>query len=208
MINGLWGKKIGMTQVFTEDQRVVPVTAIDIAHWFVTQVKTAEKDGYNALQCGLVRPRYQGQPFSPEWVAAPKRYFSILREVKLVDEKATFQVGQMLSSENVLNQGDVVDASGITIGRGFQGVIKRHGHSGGRGSHGDKLGRGPGSLEGLRRSGRVRKGRKLPGHMGATERTIKNLEIIKVLPEERLVLVQGSVPGKTDSLVFLRKSRA
>lgn len=207
MINGLWGKKIGMTQVFTEDQRVVPVTAIDIAHWFVTQVKTAEKDGYNALQCGLVRPRYQGLAFSTEWLTAPKKYFAFTREVSLVDEPAPFQVGQTLNAEQILSQGDAIDACGVTLGRGFQGVVKRHGHSGGRGSHGDKLGRGPGSLEGLRRSGRVRKGRALPGHMGAENRTIKNLEVIRVVPQENLILVKGSVPGKSNSLVFLRKSR-
>lgn len=207
MINGLWGRKIGMTQVFSDDHQVVPVTAIDVSNWFVTQVKTAEKDGYDAVQFGLLRPRYRGQTFVAEWLTSLKRYFMILREVRIADAAAQFVPGQEVNASDVLAKGDIIDALGITIGKGFQGVVKRHGHKGGRASHGDKLGRGPGSLEGLRRSGRVRKGRKLPGHMGTTQRAIKNLEIVIVDQDARVVFVKGSVPGRADSMVFLRKSK-
>jgi len=207
MINGLWGRKIGMTQVFSDDHQVVPVTAIDVSNWFITQVKTAVKDGYDAVQFGLLRSRYRGQAFTAEWLTSPKRYFMILREVRVVDAAAQFVIGQEVNAPEVLAKGDVIDALGITIGKGFQGVVKRHGHKGGRASHGDKLGRGPGSLEGLRRSGRVRKGRKLPGHMGVTQRAIKNLEVVIVDQDARVVFVKGSVPGRADSMVFLRKSK-
>jgi len=196
-----------MTQVFSDDHQVVPVTAIDVSNWFITQVKTAEKDGYDAVQFGLLRPRYRGQAFAAEWITSPKRYFMILREVRVVDAAAQFVIGQEVNAPEVLAKGDVIDALGITIGKGFQGVVKRHGHKGGRASHGDKLGRGPGSLEGLRRSGRVRKGRKLPGHMGVTQRAIKNLEVVIVDQDARVVFVKGSVPGRADSMVFLRKSK-
>lgn len=208
MLNGLWGKKIGMTQVFSDDHQVVPVTVIDVGNWVVTQVKTKERDGYNAVQFGCVRLKHQGKEFSADWVHAPKDYFSVLREVQLSgDTDAQFTVGQSADITAVLGAGDVVDVFGVTIGKGFQGVIKRHGHSGGRGSHGDKLGRGPGSLTGMRTCGRVPKGRKLPGHMGMRNKAVQNLEIVRVDPEGRIVLVKGSVPGKADSLVFIRKSK-
>lgn len=207
MIRGLWGRKIGMTQVFSDDHRVVPVTVIDVAHWFVTQIKTAERDGYDAVQFGHVKKKHRDTEFSADWLRSPKDYFTALREVRVSDAAVleALVVGQPADITAVLNDGDVVDAFGTTIGKGFQGVMKRYGHSGGRDSHGDKLGRGPGSLTGLRTCGRVPKGRKLPGHMGATQHAVKNLQVVRVEPEARVVLVKGSVPGKTDSLVFLRK---
>lgn len=207
MLNGLWGKKIGMTQVFSDDHQVVPVTVIDMSDWFVTQVKTADTDGYDAIQLGCLRERHRGKEFSPDWVRSPKDYFCALREVRITDAAARFEVGQIADLAAILGEGDVVDVFGTTIGKGFQGVVKRHGHKGGRGSHGDKLGRGPGSLEGMRTSGRVRKGRKLPGHMGTRRHVVKNLKIMRIDPSVRIVLVKGSIPGKTDSFVFVRKCR-
>ncbi|MBN2267040.1 MAG: 50S ribosomal protein L3 [Candidatus Babeliaceae bacterium] len=209
MLSGLWGKKIGMTQVFSDDHQVVPVTVIDVGDWFVTQVKAEERDGYNAVQFGCLRPRHRGKEFSADWIKAPKDYFSVLREVRVLDatSAAQFAVGQTADVTAVLGAGDVVDVLGVTVGKGFQGVIKRHGHSGGRGSHGDKLGRAPGSLTGMRTCGRVHKGRKLPGHMGARNKSVKNIEVVRVDPEVRMVLVKGSVPGKADSFVFIRKCR-
>lgn len=207
MINGLWGRKIGMTQVFSADHTVVPVTVIDTAHWVVTQVKVNERDGYDAIQFGFIRPRYQSMAFSAEWLKAPKTYFSVLREARVLDAAATYEVGQSVSPELVVAQGDVVDVQGVSMGRGFQGVIKRHRHSGGRDSHGDKLGRQPGSLEGMRTSGRVRKGRCLPGHMGVENQTVRNVSIVSVDAQARTVLVKGSVPGKANAVIFIRKSK-
>ncbi|HAU30144.1 MAG: 50S ribosomal protein L3 [candidate division TM6 bacterium GW2011_GWF2_43_17] len=205
MISGLWGKKIGMSQIFQEDGRVVPVTAVDVSHWYVTQVKTADRDGYVAVQVGLLRPRHQGKDFSREWLKSLSKYFAALREVR-VNGDEVFEVGSSIDVAKVLSSGDALDVIGTTIGKGFQGVVKRYGHSGGRASHGDKLGRGPGSLEGMRRSGRVRKGRKLPGHMGVARQTIRNLRVVAIDQDVNVVFVKGSLPGKADSLVFMRKS--
>lgn len=207
MINGLWGRKIGMTQVFSADHNVVPVTVIETAHWVVTQIKVQARDGYDAVQFGFVRPRYQNDPFSTEWLKSPKNYFANVREARVLDATATYQVGQTVNPELVLAQGDVVDVQGVSMGRGFQGVVKRHRHKGGRDSHGDKLGRSPGSLEGMRTSGRVRKGRCLPGHMGVENQTVKNISIVSVDPATHTVLVKGSVPGKANAVVFIRKSK-
>lgn len=204
MVNGIWGKKIGMTQVFSSDNRVVPVTAVDVSDWFVTQVKTKERDGYDAIQLGCIREKQQGQQFSADWLRSPKQYFSALREVRLLDS-ASFEVGQQPDIATLLEVGMSVDVFGITIGKGFQGAVKRHGFAGGPASHGAKLGRKPGSLSGQRSSGRVFKGKKLPGHMGCSQRVMKNLQIIKVESSAGIVFIKGSIPGKSGSLVFVRK---
>jgi large subunit ribosomal protein L3 len=207
MISGLWGKKVGMTQIFADGHKVVPVTVIDVGNWLVTQVKQVDHDGYHAVQFGCIKPRHAGTEFAPEWLQAPRKYFSALREVRVLDGSTEFQIGHPVGLETVFGAGDVVDVSGITLGRGFQGVVKRYRHKGGRASHGDKLGRGPGSLTGMRTCGRVPKGRKLPGHMGTTNRTIKNLVVVDVQADTRTISVRGSVPGKPHSLVFVRKCR-
>lgn len=208
MLNGLWGRKVGMTQVFADNHRVIPVTVVDVSNWFVTQVKTADRDGYKAVQVGCVRARHRGKPFSSEWLQKLKQHFGAVCEARVVDESATMPTaGQVLETTSILAEGDDIDVIGVTSGKGFQGVIKRHGHSGGRGSHGDKLGRGPGSLTGLRTSGRVPKGRKLPGHMGVRQQTVRNLKVVRIDAEKQIVFVKGSVPGKVNSLVFMRKCR-
>lgn len=207
MVDGLWGKKIGMTQIFSDDHTIVPVTVIDVADWFVTQVKTAARDGYDAVQIGRVKERYSGQNFSTEWLAAPKKFFSAMKEVRFFDEVGTVEVGQVFDIASLFNKGAAVDVFGITIGRGFQGGVKRHGFKGGRGSHGDTLGRGPGSIGYMRSRGRVIKGQRMAGHMGVEQRVMKNLEIIQVEPTAKIVIVKGSVPGKAGSLVFVRKCR-
>lgn len=205
MIRGLWGKKIGMTQVFSEEQKVVPVTVIDISQWFVTQVKTLKNDGYDALKMGRIKDKYATQEFSQDWLKEVNKYFSDIKEVRL-DEAADVQVGQLSDVSAILAQGDNVDVFGITKGAGFQGGVKRHGFAGGRASHGSTLGRHPGSLSFMRSRGRVIKGKKMAGHMGTERRMMKNLEVVKIEPEARVILVKGSVPGKSGSLVFVRKS--
>ncbi len=205
MLQGVWGKKIGMTQVFNEKDVVVPVTVIDINHWFVTQIKTVEKDGYNALQLGTVRPRYVGQPFSTEWLKKLNTYFTFVREVKLAEATADYQVGQSIDPVTVLADGSFVDVFGTTKGKGFQGGIKRHGFAGGRASHGQKLGRKPGSLSFMRARGRVMKGKRLPGHMGDAARVSKHLQVVKVDAPAGLILVKGSIVGGPGSLVYVQK---
>jgi large subunit ribosomal protein L3 len=205
MVKGIWGKKIGMTQVFSDDHKVVPVTAVDVSDWYVTQIKTKERDGYDAIQVGCVREQQNDQQFSSEWLKAPKKNFSVLREVRITDASQKFEIGQQPDVGALLEKGMVVDVFGITVGRGFQGAVKRHNYTGGLASHGSKLGRGPGSLNFQRSSGRVSKGKKMPGHMGCEQRVMKNLKVVKVEPGARVVFIKGSIPGKTGSLVFVRK---
>jgi large subunit ribosomal protein L3 len=205
MMKGLWGKKIGMTQVFSDEQKVVPVTVIDLADWYITQVKTKENDGYSAVKVGNVKSKYAGQPFSSEWLREPRKYFSAFKEIPLQEESTEFIVGQ-LADIAIIAKGDNVDVFGITKGAGFQGVVKRHGFAGGRASHGATFGRYPGGLSFMRSRGRVIKGKRMPGHMGTEQRVMKNLEVIKIEPDARVVLVKGSIPGKSGSLVYVRKA--
>ncbi len=215
MVNGLWGKKIGMTQVFSKENEVVPVTVIDVSNWYVTQIKTVKTDGYNALQLGQVKKKHASKPFEKDWLRKKKTYFSAFKEVALTDqarageEEGTIigiEIGQAADAILSLSQGDHVDVFGMTIGRGFQGVVKRHGFAGGPASHGATFGRFPGALNFQRACGRVAKGKKMPGHMGVDRVTVKNLEVIEIEPTARIVLVKGSVPGKTGSLLFVRKA--
>jgi large subunit ribosomal protein L3 len=203
---GIWGKKVGMTQVFsTETNKVVPVTAIDVSNWFVSDIKTQERDGYDAIQVARTRKRYNNQPFSSDWLKDKKKYFGHVKEIKQNNAVENVTIGDVVDFETILEAGKAVDAFGLTIGRGFQGVMKRHGFAGGRASHGSMFKRRPGSLSFMRTRGRVVKGKKLPGHMGNERTVMRNLEVVRLEPEARVVLVKGSIPGKSGSLVFLRK---
>lgn len=205
MVKGLWGKKIGMTQVFDKD-KVIPVTVIDVSNWLITQIKTEMNDGYNAVQIGCLRPRYAKQAFVQEWLKDTKTYFSSLHEVHLNAANTELTIGSPASFHSILNEGDLVDVLGTIIGRGFAGAVKRHGFAGARASHGSKMGKRPGSLSFMRSQGRVIKGKRLPGHMGADACRIKNLQVVKVRSEDNLILVKGPVPGKAGSLVFMSKA--
>lgn len=204
MMRGLWGKKIGMTQVFSDKQKVVPVTVIDISQWYITQVKTKENDGYSAVKLGHVKDKFANEGFSLNWLKEPNKYFSFFKEVPVDEEGNSIAIGQQADIA-IMAQGDNVDVFGITKGAGFQGVVKRHGFSGGRASHGATFGRFTGSLSFMRSRGRVIKGKRMPGHMGNEKRVMKNLEIIKVESDSRVLLVKGSIPGKSGSLVFVKK---
>lgn len=204
MISGFYGKKIGMTQLFSENQ-VIPVTIIDASSWFVTDIKTKERDGYYAVQLAKVRKRYEGELFSPVWLKNKKEYFLYVREVPMTTAPEGVEIGTAADFFKLFNEGDVVDVSGVTKGCGFAGVMRRHNFSGGRKSHGDMMGRRPGSIGSLTKSGHVIKGKGLPGHMGVQNRTIQNLEVIKLISESNAIAVKGSVPGKAGSLVFVRK---
>jgi len=204
MIKGLWGKKIGMTQVFVGD-KVVPVTAIDVANWVVTNIRTKERDGYSAIQVGCIKKRHSDKTFTQDWLKKTKEYFTVLREIRLDENPQDVIVGQSADFYTELNEGDKVDVSGKTIGRGFAGVVKRHGFGGPPASHGSTMGNKPGSIGFFTSQGKVIKGKKMPGHMGDKKRMIRNLPVIKIEEDAKLVLVKGAVPGKTGSLLYIRK---
>ncbi len=203
MVTGIWGRKIGMTQVF-ENDKVIPVTAIDVSNWVVTGFKTKERDGYTAVQIGAVRKRYAGQTPVESWIKKPKQYFSVLREVAVDEIPEGISVGQSFQFD--LKKGDSVDVFGTTKGKGFAGVVRRWNFAGSPASHGSTMGKSTGSLGFLTREGRVIKGKKMPGHMGARNRAVKNLPIVNVLEESPVILVKGSVPGHAGSLLYLKKA--
>lgn len=204
MVNGLWGKKVGMTQVFV-GSKVVPVTVIDTANWFITGLKTKEKDGYDAVQIGCLRPRFQGMEFNPHWLKSLTKYFALVREVQLGAASDTYAVGQAADFGTNLAEGGLVNVTGITKGCGFAGVMKRLGFSGGRSSHGSMFHRRPGGISHMRSRGRVIKGKGLPGRMGGYARVMRNLAVVRVDNDNKCVMIKGSVPGKAGSFVFLSK---
>ncbi len=206
MVTGFWGRKIGMTQVYT-DESAIPVTAVQAGNWIVTAIKTKERDGYDAVQVGLIRPRYLDQAFSIEWLKKPSRYFALLREVKLSEPDPSLVVGAPFMPDRVITEGDAVDVTGTSKGMGFAGVIKRHHFNGAPASHGSTMGRGTGSISFFRAHGRVIKGKRMPGRAGGEQCTVRNLSVIKTgLENGSVVLIKGSIPGKTGSLVFVRKA--
>jgi len=205
MIEGIWGRKVGMTQVFASNNNVVPVTVVDTAGWFVTQVKTVAVDGYNAIQVACLRKKYKGQPFAQEWLKKLKLHCLFIKEISVTDLPEGLVVGSSIDLGTILAQDDSVDATGTTKGCGFAGVMKRHGFAGGPKTHGSTFKRRPGSIGNMRATGKVIKGKKMPGQMGNKRRTIEKLQVIQVRSEDNIVLVKGSMAGKPGSLVFLRK---
>ena len=204
MITGMWGRKIGMTQVFSQD-KVIPVTAIDVGNWFVTGVKTTDNDGYDAVQVGCVKGCCDAEKFSSEWIKKPKKNFSLVREVKLLEATPDLKVGNAIDFESVLKEGQSVDVFGKTKGKGFAGVVRRYNFSGGSASHGSKTGRKPGSIGFMCSCGRVVKGKKMPGRMGNAIRMMKNLSVVRFDKEANVVLIKGAIPGTKGSFVFIRK---
>jgi large subunit ribosomal protein L3 len=206
MMSGLWGKKLGMTQTFGQNKDVVPVTVIDAAHWYITHIKTKARDGYDAIQVGCVRPRYQKQKFDKRWITNLKHYFAHVAEVASIKTVETLTVGQPAPFADVFAIGERVDVRGISKGRGFTGVVKRHGFTGGRSSHGSMFHRRPGAIGHMRTRGRVIKGKRLPGHMGVARCTVKNSQVIAVDADNMVVLVKGAVPGMVGAPVFVGKN--
>jgi len=205
MIQGIWGRKVGMTQVFADDNAVVPVTVVDTSGWFVTQIKTQEVDGYTAVQVACLRKKYQGQPFAQEWLKKLKQYCLFIKEISVSALPEGLIVGSVVDLGTILAKDDSVDATGITKGCGFAGVVRRYGFAGGPKSHGSTFGKRPGSMGNMRATGKVIKGKRLPGHMGDKQRTVQKLQVVQVRSEDSIVLVKGSMAGKPGSLVFLRK---
>ena len=205
MIQGIWGRKVGMTQVFADDSSVVPVTVVNTAGWLVTQIKTVDVDGYNAIQVACPRKRYVGKPFAQEWLKQLKQYFLFIREIAITEVTESLVVGSSIDLASILAKDDSVDATGVTKGCGFAGVVRRWGFAGGPKSHGSTFHRRPGSMGNMRATGKVIKGKKLPGHMGDKQRTVQKLQVIQVRAEDNIVLIKGSMAGKPGALVFLRK---
>ena len=203
MKKGILGRKIGMTQVFTKSGKLIPVTVVEVEPNVVTQIKTVETDGYDAIQLGFDTKRAKlatkaSIGHTNKANTTPKRFF---REIRGVDVN-NYTLGQELNV-TVFTEGEVVDVTGTTKGHGFQGVIKRHNQSRGPMGHGSHYHRGPGSM-GTMRPMRVFKGKKLPGHMGTLNVTIQNLEIVAVDLENNCLLIKGNVPGPKKSLVLIR----
>jgi large subunit ribosomal protein L3 len=203
-MKGILGKKIGMTQVFTEDGNVVPVTVIQAGPCVVLQKKDLENDGYEAIQLGFddVKEKNANKPETGHAKKAgttPKRYIREIRGVNL----AEYEVGQEVKVD-IFNAGEFVDVTGTSKGKGFQGTIKRHGQSRGPMSHGSKYHRGPGSMAVIRTANRIPKGKKMPGHMGNETVTLQNLEIVRVDAERNVLLVKGSIPGPKNSYVAVK----
>ena len=207
---GLIGKKIGMTQVFDDEGRAFAVTVIKAGPNHVTQLKTVERDGYRAVQLGFgeAKEKHVTKPVLGHLAKAGVGPVRRLVEFE-VAEDASFEAGQALSPADVLAPGDRVDVVGVSKGKGFQGVVKRHGHHGYDASHGTKTHhRRPGSMGSAAFPSRSLKNRKLPGQTGGRRTTVRNLEVLKVDAEQQLVWVKGSVPGARNSVLQLRKREA
>lgn len=202
-MKGILGKKVGMTQVFTKNGKLIPVTVVEVEPNVVTQIKTVANDGYDAIQIATetIREKISNKPAIGHTKKAgtePKRFLREIRGVNVED----YTLGQVINVD-IFEEGEMVDVSGISKGKGFQGVIKRHNQSRGPMGHGSQYHRGVGSL-GTMLPMHVLKGKKMPGQMGNVARTVQNLEIISVDTENSVILVKGNVPGPKKSLVMIR----
>ena len=198
--------KVGMTQVFSEDGVLTPVTVLQAGPCVVTQVKTVENDGYSAVQVGFgdIREKLVNKPKKGHFAKAGVTAKRFLKEFRLEDAES-YTLGQEIKAD-VFAAGDKVDSTAKSKGKGFQGAIKRHGQSRGPMAHGSKYHRHAGSNGSATTPGRVFKGKHMPGHMGAVRVTVQNLEVVSVDAEKNLILVKGAVPGPKKSLVMLKES--
>ena len=203
-IEGILGRKLGMTQVFREDGTSVPVTVIEAGPCTVVQVKTEEGDGYAAVQLGFGARKRVNSPLKGHMKGLGQ--FRYLREFR-VDDIGEWEVGKKVGCE-LFQQGDLVDVSGASKGRGFAGVMKRHGFHGGPRTHGQSdRARAPGSIGAGTDPGRVTKGQKMAGHMGTGQVTVKNLRVLQSDPARSILMVEGSVPGNKGTLLRVRRSK-
>ena len=221
-MKGILGVKVGMTEKFTKDGKIIPVTIVEVQPNVITQIKTVEKDGYNAIQLAVVDKKEKNATkaeigHAKKAGVAPKRFLKELRVESTENYTLgstlaadTFEVGEKVDvtgtiSASVFSVGEIVDVTGTTKGKGFQGVIKRHNQSRGPETHGSRYHRRPGSM-GTMRPMRVLKGKKLAGHMGSETVTIQNLEIIEVCVKDNYILVSGNIPGPKKSLVLIKSA--
>lgn len=194
-----------MTQIFDDGNRRLPVTVLEAGPCPVTQVKSVEKDGYNAVQIGFGVQKEQRLSKALKGHLNPSQPVKELREFR-TDDVADFKVGDLLTVKDI-EAGIKIDVVGTTKGRGFQGVVRKFGYAGGPASHGSMFHRRGGSYGHCQTPGHVIKGKKMPGHMGHVQRTVQNLEIIKVIPEKNLLLVRGSLPGPNGGTVLIRPAK-
>jgi large subunit ribosomal protein L3 len=196
------GKKLGMTQVYTEDGKALPVTVVEAGPCCVVQVKTLENDGYEAVKLGFleIKEKKLKKPEAGVFKKAGVKPYRILKEFPI----GGLQVGEFVTVEK-FEKGDIVSVSGVSKGKGFQGVMKRHHFSGGPGSHGSMFNRAPGSIGASSYPSRVWKNQGMPGHMGSERVTVKNLEIVDIRADQNLLLIKGAVPGSIGTLIAIKK---
>ena len=206
MKKGIIGKKIGMTQIFDEKGNVVPVTVIEATPNIVAQVKTVETDGYNSIQLGYgeVKDKHINKPEKGHFTKAGLTAKKHLREFR-VEDAENYKVGDEVKAD-IFEAGEKIDVQGTTKGKGFQGVIKRHGQHRGPMGHGSMYHRRPGSMGSTSTPGRVFKGKKLPGHMGRVTVTIQNLDVVRVDMDKNVILVKGSVPGAKGAILKIKSA--
>ena len=207
MSDGILGKKLGMTGIFLSDGSYVPVTIVEAGPCTVTQIKTQVTDGYNALQMGFgEKPAARiNKPISGHLGKSGSEGCAHFREFR-VQNPDDYDLGQKVTVD-IFQVGDSVDVSGLSKGRGYAGVMKRHGFSGGKKTHGSHSHRVPGSIGCSAWPAKVIKGKKLPGHYGVDRKTVRNLEIVDIRPEENLILIKGAIPGSKSGLVEIKKPK-
>jgi large subunit ribosomal protein L3 len=210
MVNGIIGKKIGMTQLFLEDGTVEPATVLQAGPCVVVQAKSADKDGYEAVQLGLVSAKQYkaNKPTAGHHKAANVPATRVRREVKRVNGADAPKPGDSIVVANVFNQGERVDVIGTSKGHGFQGVMKRHHFGGGQATHGSMFHRAPGSIGASSYPSRVVKGMRMGGHMGDARVTVRNLKVLRIDADNNLMVVRGAVPGANGGYVVIRKAVA
>ncbi|MBW6410378.1 50S ribosomal protein L3 [Clostridium weizhouense] len=206
MKKAIMGRKIGMTQIFNEAGKVIPVTVVEAGPCVVVQKKTTEKDGYEAIQVGFdeIREKLANKPAKGHFAKAGVTLRRTLKEFRLEDITA-YEVGQEIKAD-VFEAGEKVDVSGVSKGKGFQGVIKRWNQQRGPMSHGSKFHRAPGSMGASSDPSRTFKNKRMPGHMGSVNTTVMNLEVVKVIAEKNLLLIKGGIPGPNKGTVVIRNA--
>ena len=206
MKKAILAKKVGMTQIFVENGEMIPVTVVEAGPCVVVQKKTVETDGYDAIKVayGEVKEKHLTKPQVGEYKKADTELKKHMREFRL-DDTSSYNVGDEIKVD-IFAEGDKIDISGVSKGKGFQGVIKRHGQHRGPMSHGSMYHRRPGSMGGCSNPGRVYKGKNLPGHMGNVNVTVINLDIVKVDTDRNLLFIKGAVPGNKGGLLYIKDS--
>jgi len=199
---GILGKKLGMTQIYTEDGKAYPVTVVEAGPCCVVQVKTLDNDGYEAVKIGFieVKERKVNKPLLGSFKKAGVKPFKVLKEFPM----GSLKIGEFITVEK-FTKGDRISVSGISKGKGFQGVMKRHHFSGGPGSHGSMFNRAPGSIGASSYPSRVWKNQKMPGHLGSERVTVQNLEIVDVKTDQNILLIKGAIPGAIGTMVEIKK---
>ena len=205
-MKSILGRKLGMTQIFTEDGTVIPVTVIEAGPMKVVQKKTTDKDGYDAIQVGFgeVKEKRVNKPLKGHFSKADVELKKVLREIR-VENADQYEIGQEIKAD-VFSAGDKVDVIGVSKGKGYQGVIKRHNQHRGPMTHGSKYHRGIGSMGASAHPSRIFKNKKMPGHMGHERVTVQNLEVVRTDAEKNFILVKGAVPGPKGGLITIRES--